>query len=143
MRDRIFLDTNVILYSYFIDDEYKQNISQKILENNVLNSFISKQVVNEVTNILFKKIKLSPEEVENVILELDSEFEIFDFDTTTQIKAIRLKKDYNLKYYDALIVATALENHCNILYSEDMKDGLVVENKLKIINPFKGYYEQN
>ena len=143
MLDRIFLDTNIILYSYSEDDIYKQNISQEILRNNIFNTFISKQVINEITNILFKKIKLSSEEVENAILELDSEFEIFDFYLTTQIKAIRLKKDYNLQFYDALIIATALENNCTILYSEDMQDGLVVENKLTIINPFKETYEQN
>ncbi|MDQ1339747.1 MAG: hypothetical protein QG567_901 [Campylobacterota bacterium] len=143
MLDRIFLDTNVILYSYSEDDIYKQNISQEILGNNIFNTFISKQVVNEIINILLKKIKLSSEKVENVILELDSEFEIFDFTLATQIKAIRLKKDYNLQFYDALIIATALENNCTILYSEDMQDGLVVENKLTIINPFKGANEQN
>lgn len=142
MLDRIFLDTNVILYSYSEDDIYKQNISQEILGNNIFNTFISKQVVNEIINILLKKIKLSSEKVENVILELDSEFEIFDFTLATQIKAIRLKKDYNLQFYDALIIATALENNCTILYSEDMQDGLVVENKLTIINPFKGANEQ-
>ena len=143
MLDRIFLDTNIILYSYSEDDIYKQNISQEILRNNIFNTFISKQVINEITNILFKKIKLSSEEVENAILELDSEFEIFDFYLTTQIKAIRLKKDYNLQFYDALIIATALENNCTILYSEDMQHNLIIEGKLTIINPFKALDEQN
>jgi predicted nucleic acid-binding protein len=48
-----------------------------------------------------------------------------------------LKNKYNLQYYDALIIATALENNCNILFSEDMQDKLIIENKLTIINPFK------
>jgi len=43
----------------------------------------------------------------------------------------------NFEYYDSLIVATALENECNILHSEDIQDGLVVEQRLAIINPFK------
>ncbi len=40
-------------------------------------------------------------------------------------------------FYDSLIVATALESECTILYSEDMQDGLLIENQLKIVNPFK------
>lgn len=40
-------------------------------------------------------------------------------------------------FYDSLIVASALESECTILYSEDMQPGLVIENQLKIVNPFK------
>jgi predicted nucleic acid-binding protein len=39
--------------------------------------------------------------------------------------------------YDNLIVASALKSESTILYSEDMQDGLVIENQLKIVNPFK------
>lgn len=137
MRDRIFIDTNILLYAYSSDNKSKRDISQKILESYGENIYISKQVVNEITNILFKKFNLSIEKIENVILELDNEFEIFDFDITTQIKAIKLKQKYKFGFYDALIVATALENRCNILYSEDMHDGLVVYDTLTIANPFK------
>lgn len=137
MHDKIFLDTNIVLYSYSIDEEGKQGIAQKILENNS-DLYISKQVINETINILLKKLKLPIQKVEDVVLELDNEFIILDFDITTQIKAIRLKKDYNLQFYDALIIATALENKCTVLYSEDMQDSLKIEDKLTIINPFKG-----
>jgi predicted nucleic acid-binding protein len=59
-----------------------------------------------------------------------------DFDIDTQIKAIELKDKYNLQYYDALIISTALENNCNIIFSEDMQHNQVIENRLTIINPF-------
>jgi predicted nucleic acid-binding protein len=36
-----------------------------------------------------------------------------------------------------LIIASALENKCKILYTEDMQDGQIIEGKLKIENPFK------
>ena len=54
----------------------------------------------------------------------------------TQLNALKLKQNYNLQFYDALIVSTALKNSCTILYSEDMQDKLVIEKKIKIINPF-------
>ena len=44
---------------------------------------------------------------------------------------------YNFSYYDSIIVSTALENECNIVYSEDMQHSQIIENKLTIINPFK------
>ncbi len=39
--------------------------------------------------------------------------------------------------YDSLIVVSALENNCSILYTEDLQDGQVIENALKIVNPFR------
>jgi predicted nucleic acid-binding protein len=74
--------------------------------------------------VSLKKFKLSTEQVEDALLELDSLLRIVSFDISTQIKALRLKQRYNLQYFDSLIVATALENRCNVLYSEDMQNGL-------------------
>ena len=80
--------------------------------------------------------KLIIKDIINVVKELEKEFIILDFDIQTQLNALKLKQNYNLQFYDALIVSTALENSCTILYSEDMQDKLVIEKKLKIINPF-------
>ena len=99
---------------------------------------ISTQVINELSNVLFKKFKLSATEIENTILEIDNYVGIVNFTLTTQIKALKIKDRYKLQFYDSLIVATAIENKCTILYSEDMQDGLLVDNALTIINPFKG-----
>jgi predicted nucleic acid-binding protein len=43
---------------------------------------------------------------------------------------------YSLQVFDSKIIASALHADCTILYSEDMQHGLVIENKLTIINPF-------
>jgi predicted nucleic acid-binding protein len=43
---------------------------------------------------------------------------------------------YDFQLFDGIIVAAALEANCDVLYSEDMQDGMVIENTLKIINPF-------
>jgi predicted nucleic acid-binding protein len=136
MPDKVFLDTNVVLYAYSEDEMDKQNIASELLKRFDGKALISKQVINELTNILFKKFKLPSDTIESVLLELDTAFTIVDFDLRTQIKAIRLKQTYNLHYYDALIVATALENQCSILYSEDMQHNQVIDGSLTIINPF-------
>jgi len=136
MPDKVFLDTNVVLYAYSEDEMDKQSIASELLKRFDGKALISKQVINEFTNILFKKFKLPSDTIESVLLELDTAFTIVDFDLRTQIKAIRLKQTYNLHYYDALIVATALENQCSILYSEDMQHNQVIDGSLTIINPF-------
>jgi len=136
MPDRVFLDTNILIYSYSEDEIEKQTIASKVLEDYPENIVISKQVINELINVLFKKFKLSSDDIENAVLELDTFIPIVDFDIATQIKALRLKEKYKLQYYDALIVATALENACTVLLSEDMQHRQVIDNVLTIINPF-------
>ena len=134
MKDKIFIDTNILLYAYSTERN-KQEIAQSIINTNN-NIYISKQVINETINILIKKFKLNIKDIINVVKELEKEFIILDFDIQTQLNALKLKQNYNLQFYDALIVSTALKNSCTILYSEDMQDKLVIEKKLKIINPF-------
>ncbi|PRM90181.1 DNA-binding protein [Aliarcobacter cryaerophilus] len=134
MKDKIFIDTNILLYAYSTEKN-KQEIAQNIINTNN-NIYISKQVINETINIIIKKFKLNIKDIINVVKELEKEFIILDFDIQTQLNALKLKQNYNLQFYDALIVSTALENSCTILYSEDMQDKLVIEKNLKIINPF-------
>ncbi len=97
---------------------------------------VSTQVINEVTNILFKKFQLDTASIKRVMLELESNFKIASFTLNTQLKALEIKEKYKLQYYDSLILATALENNCTVLYSEDMQHSQIIENSLKIINPF-------
>lgn len=54
--------------------------------------------------------------------------------TSCTLRAVAVKDRYGFSYYDSLIVATALENQCIFLYSEDMHHGQVVDT-LTIINP--------
>jgi len=52
-------------------------------------------------------------------------------------KAMTIKERYKYNYWDSLIIASALQNNCSILYTEDLQDGQVIENALKIVNPFR------
>lgn len=69
MQDKIFLDTNIIIYCYSNSEIEKQIICRELFEKyNELN--ISKQVINEITNILFKKFKLSSSDIKNTIEQI-------------------------------------------------------------------------
>ena len=137
MNDKVFLDTNVVIYSYSEDEPKKQEIANDILEQYNNQIIISNQVINELSNTLFRKFKLDANEVREVILELNDNFPIVNFNLQTQLKGIELKGKYKLQFYDSMILATALENGCNIIFSEDMQHNQVIENRLTIINPFK------
>lgn len=137
MSDKVFLDTNVVIYSYSEDEPEKQEIANDILEQYNNQIIISNQVINELSNTLFRKFKLNADEVREAVLELNDNFPIVNFNLETQLKGIELKGKYKLQFYDSMILATALENGCNIVYSEDMQHNQVIENRLTIINPFR------
>jgi predicted nucleic acid-binding protein len=58
-------------------------------------------------------------------------------DETLSQEAVVLAARYNLSFYDAAMIAAALRTQCECFYSEDMHDGLVIESRLTITNPFK------
>jgi len=94
-------------------------------------------VINEVSNNLLKKLQFSNDDIAVFVEDCYIRYSVIDFTKNIFIKASELREKYNFSYYDSLIVSSVLLSHCIILYSEDMHDGLVVENHLTIINPFK------
>jgi predicted nucleic acid-binding protein len=49
---------------------------------------------------------------------------------------LALAERYRLSIYDAMIAASALHADCDTLWSEDMQDGLVLDGRLRVVNPF-------
>ena len=115
MSDKVFIDTNILIYAFSEDEPQKQQIALSLIESVTYDATISNQVINELANVFLKKFKLSTSAVEDAILELDSLLNIVSFDISTQIKALRLKERYKLQYFDSLIISTALENKCSML----------------------------
>lgn len=131
MQDKCFLDTNILLYLLSNDD--KKDISKNLIK---AKHTISTQVLNEFSNVSVRKLKFTTNETKEFIEEISNKVLVETYSKITILGALDLKSKYNLQFYDALIIATALENNCVILYSEDMHDGLVINNALTIINPF-------
>ena len=137
MKGKIFLDSNILVYSSLQDDKEKHDIVLNLwrqLEGNFI--FVSTQVVNEVYVSLLKHA-LTDKDIQTIVLKIIDVCNVSVITIDSIKSAWKLKKQYNLSYWDSLIVASAMENNCDILYSEDMQDRQTLENKLKIINPFK------
>ena len=134
MSGNVFLDTNIIIYAYSLSDPKKQSISSEILLNN--DCTISTQVINEYCNVCFKKNLMH---ISEILLDVDNILDICELvkiDEITIKEALLIKESYKYSYYDSLILSSVLKNNCSILYSEDLQHGQIIENSLKIMNPF-------
>jgi len=132
MKDNFFIDTNICVYSIG-NDTAKKEIAKQLIKANPV---ISTQVFNELINVMRRKLKFDYPIIESVVQHLNSCCKVQTVSYGVVIKAIKIAETYQYSYYDSLIIAAALEKNCNILYSEDMQHGHLIENSLKIINPF-------
>lgn len=133
MKDKIFIDSNIFLYAFSDKNMSKQSISAKIVKQN---HTISTQVLNEVSNNMIKKLNFSNKEIEKFISSCYIQYNIIDFSKEIFIKASQVRDRYNISYYDSLILSSAINSKCDILYSEDMQHNQKIED-LTVINPFE------
>jgi predicted nucleic acid-binding protein len=141
MNDSIFVDSNIFLYAFTqIDDDSKdEEIRKQEIASNIIlgNISISTQVINEVSNNFIRKLGFSNSDVKEFVESCYSRYNIINFSQELFVIASELRAKYNLSYYDSMIVSAGLKSGATILYSEDMHNGLIVENQLQIVNPFK------
>jgi predicted nucleic acid-binding protein len=134
MADKIFLDTNIIIYCYSQDELDKQQCALECVQ--LGNSWISTQVLNETVNTLRRKFSLDYAQIGAVVDELTQQLQVATVSVNTIQIALAISQRYQYSYFDSLIIASSLEVGCDRLYSEDLQDGQQIEDKLTIINPF-------
>ena len=135
MNDKIFLDSNIFIYIYSNTEPIKSNICQNAIKEN--DCCTSTQALNELSNVCIKKWNIDRSIIENAINEICSVCKINLINEDTVKKALYINEKYKYSYYDCLMLASALENDCQKIFTEDMHDGQVIENKLTIVNIFK------
>jgi predicted nucleic acid-binding protein len=135
MQDKIFADSNIWLYAFMESVSHKKQIAGGIVinENVVLNT----QVVNEICVNLIKKANYSGQDILTLLRNLDDTYIISQLSFDTLVHGTELRIKYKISFWDSLIIASALQNNCKILYTEDMQHQQIIENSLTIINPFK------
>ena len=115
MNDSVFIDTNILVYSYSITEPDKQIIARKLISSK--KAIISTQVLQELSNTLNRKFKLDWDKIDLALIECQKNFTISINTEQTVLTACSLAKKYKYSFYDSLILAAALQNNCNILYS--------------------------
>jgi predicted nucleic acid-binding protein len=133
MTDKIAIDTNVLVYCHSNTEPDKQRIATGLF---ALCPLISTQVILEYLNVVKRILKLPKDEVMDVCLQNIEMCILYPVSLTTLKYARKLIDRYDFQLFDSIIIASALEADCQILYSEDMHNGLFVEKRMKIINPF-------
>ncbi len=134
MKDSSFIDSNILLYCYSETEPDKK--ARAIAVSKGTNVFISTQVLKEFSNVLSRKFKFEWNDIINAIDEVTGNFLIFINHPETIKSACSIAHKYQFSFYDSLIIASALEAGCNILYTEDLQHDQLIEGKLRIVNPF-------
>lgn len=132
IMNNVALDTNILTYLWDKDGSKKKIIADSLV---LTNPVISTQVVSEYLNVCRKLLQLPKVETFELCNNVFERCRIVPVSITTLSVAFSLVRQYDFQIFDAIIVSSALESGCEILYSEDMHNGLKVD-KLTIINPF-------
>ncbi len=128
-----FLDTNVLL-SIASGDLAKADGAEAAV---AAGGAISVQVLNELTNVARRKMRMSWADTNAFLGMLRGVLTVHPLTVETHETGLVLAERYGFSVYDAVTVASALHAGCDTLLSEDMQDGMALEEGIRIINPFR------
>ncbi|PRE45423.1 PIN domain-containing protein [Burkholderia multivorans] len=131
-KTRIFVDSNVVLY-LLSGDAARADRAESLLRQTPT---ISVQVLNEVTNVCIRKLGMTWEEVAQFLGVVRSLCTVVPLTVEVHDLARQLARRHSLSFYDSCIVAAAALAGCEILYTEDMHHGLIIEESTTLRNPF-------
>ena len=128
-----FFDTNVLLY-VASGDPAKADRAERLI---AAGGMISVQVLNEITNVARRKMGMSWTETRAFLSMMRGLLPVQPLNIDIHETGVGLAERHELSTYDAMIAASALHADCDTLWSEDMQDGIVLDSRLRIINPFR------
>lgn len=140
--DRFFIDTGIFIYSKIEDQKDSSNYKKHQLAVNFLQQteaerITSVQVVNEFS-IMLLKLRIPGETVQAEVKKLSKSCVVTSLTLATLELAWKVRNQYNLFFWDSLIVASALENECTRLCTENLPHIESIDQSLKVINPLAG-----
>jgi predicted nucleic acid-binding protein len=139
MSDRAFLDTNIFVYSFDSASPKKAARAAKLIRTAIESrtGIVSYQVVQEFFNVALRRFAkpMSIPEAEQYLSTIFRPLLAVHSSQALYREALRIGARFRIPWYDSLIVASALEGKCDVLYSEDFQNGQRVEG-LEISNPF-------
>ena len=135
MKGLAFFDTNVLIYALAENDPRGRRAEELL----ALGGVISVQVLNEFVAVARRKMMMSwPDVTQALDAVLDLCPSPVPVALTLHQSALRVAERYGYGIYDGLVLAAALQAQCDVLYSEDFRDGQKIEGQVEIRNPFRG-----
>jgi len=136
MDGKVFLDTNILVYLHSATEAKKRDASIALLKHYAC--VTSTQALNEFCNVFIKKYRMPHEVIKKSVVGISWLCHVSDINERVICSAVDINGNYGFSFYDCLMIASAIDNDCEILFSEDMNDGQIIDGKLKIMNPYKG-----
>ena len=134
----IFIDTNILLYAVLKNnlDVEKQQRAFALLDRD--DCVLSVQVLNEFTYqaMLVKRQNRLGLDAAVTYVRLWRRFPVQDLTLPLYDAAVEIVAGGGFSFWDAMIVAAARAQGCELLYSEDMHDGRIIGG-MRIVNPFR------
>lgn len=128
-----FVDTNICVYAFDNSEPLKKEKAKSVLKER---PSISSHVVIQTYLTCFRKLKLPQQVCDGNTRFLCDITSIAPIDSSVFSLALTIKTRYQFSFLDSIVVASALQAGCTILYSEDLQHSQIIEGKLKIVNPF-------
>lgn len=120
MRDRRFVDTNVLVYAFTSGDRRSVR-AETVLEEG---STTGIQVINEFTNVAVRKLNWGWDRIDRALQVIDELLgPATPLTSAIYARAVACARRHGLPFYDALIVGAAQDMGCRILASEDFQHG--------------------
>jgi predicted nucleic acid-binding protein len=139
MSARFFLDTNIFVYSFDASSPKKAAKSTKLIRSAIetRGGIVSYQVVQEFFNVALRRFAkpMSSADAEQYLSTTFRPLLSVHSSPALYGEALRIGARFRLPWYDSLIVASAIEGQCDVLYSEDFQDGQQF-GRVLISNPF-------
>jgi predicted nucleic acid-binding protein len=127
-----FFDTSALLYLLSGDNAKANRIETLLSDRGV----ISVQVLNEFAAVALRKLKMPMSDVREVLDTVRAVCAVEPLTAETHDRGLAVCERYRFSLYDSMLVAAALISGADVLYSEDLQDGQVIDNQLRITNPF-------
>jgi predicted nucleic acid-binding protein len=135
---RELVDTNILVYAHDISAGEKHTLARDLLQNlwQTGNGCLSVQILHEFYVTITRKVTqpLSLDDASEIIRDL-SFWQIFTPGAEDVLGAIDIQKHYQISFWDAMIVQSAIDLGCSLIWSEDLSDGQTFEGVL-VRNPF-------
>ncbi len=126
MKDRQFVDTNILIYAYDVSAGEKHHRARTLLEELWLtgNGCLSTQVLQEFYINVTRKIPkpLHPQEASQIIASYQV-WPVYAITISDIVKSISIQQEISLSFWDALIVCAAIDLNSSLLWSEDLNAG--------------------
>ena len=127
-----FFDTNVLLY-LLSGDGSKADRAEALV---AVGGIISVQVLNEFASVASRKLGMSWHEIREILETIRAVCRVEPMGLEAHDLGLALAERYGFSIYDGTILASAQLAGCRVVFTEDLQHGQVIDERLKIINPF-------